>query len=267
MLRSVLGKSLYDLRRSFAWWSLGLAGLVAMYAAVYPSVRDNEQLNELVESYPEALREFFAFGGQLDLVSGAGYLGAELFSFMAPLLFLVAAIGAGAGSIAGEEERGTLEVLLSVPVSRARIASEKAAGIGIEVAGLGLVLWALLLVATPLAEFGVSVGNLAAACLLAVLLALGFGGVAFLLGAATGRRALAIGVTSALAVLAYVLNGLAPLVSALEPFQKLSPFYHYSASDPLREGIDWWRALLLGGIVAATTVLGVLAFRRRDVGV
>ena len=44
-----------------------------------------------------------AFGGNLDYMSGAGYLGSELFSFMVPLLLLIAAIGAGAR---GDRRRG-----------------------------------------------------------------------------------------------------------------------------------------------------------------
>ena len=63
----------------------------------------------------EALKAFIAFGGDLDYVSGAGYLGSELFAFMVPLLLLIAAIGAGARAIAGEEERGTLDLLLANP--------------------------------------------------------------------------------------------------------------------------------------------------------
>ena len=56
--------------------------------AVYPTVRDNPDLNKLVEDYPDALKAFIAFGGDLDYVSGAGYLGSELFAFMVPLLLL-----------------------------------------------------------------------------------------------------------------------------------------------------------------------------------
>ena len=82
MLGSVFAKSLRDLRRSFVGWSLGLAGYVALIVAVYPTIRDNPDLNKLVESYPEALKAFIAFGGQADFTSAAGYLGSELFSFM-----------------------------------------------------------------------------------------------------------------------------------------------------------------------------------------
>ena len=97
-----------------------------MMTAVYPTVRDNPELNRLVEEYPEALKAFIAFGGSIDYVSGAGYLGSELFSFMVPLLFLIAAVANGASAIAGEEERGTLDLLLSQPVTRRGVARGEA---------------------------------------------------------------------------------------------------------------------------------------------
>ncbi|MGZ4410309.1 MAG: ABC transporter permease subunit, partial [Gaiellaceae bacterium] len=115
MLGSVWGKSLRDVQRAFFWWALGLVGLVALMISVYPSVRGNRSLNQLVNDYPDALKGFVAFGGELDYVSGAGYLGSELFSLMIPLLLLVAAIGAGSRAIAGEEESGTLDLLLANP--------------------------------------------------------------------------------------------------------------------------------------------------------
>ena len=91
--------------------------------AVYPTVRDNPRPEQDGERLPRGAEGFHRFGGDLDYVSGAGYLGSELFSFMVPLLLLVAAIGAGARAIAGEEERGTLDLLLANPLSRALLVS------------------------------------------------------------------------------------------------------------------------------------------------
>jgi ABC-2 type transport system permease protein len=265
MLGSVFAKSIRDLRRGFVWWSLGLAGYVAMIVSVYPTVRDNPELNELVESYPEVLKAFIAFGGQFDFTSAAGYLGSELFSFMIPILFLVAAIGSGAGSIAGEEERGTLDLLLSTPLSRERVAAEKLAAMCVELAALGLVLWLALWVGSRAFGMDVSGAHLAAATVALVLLATAYGAVAFMLGAATGRKGLAIGVSVALAVAAYLVNSLAALVEALEPFQKASPFYHYAAGDPLHDGLHPWHTLFLVAVAVAAAVAGVAGFRRRDV--
>ena len=265
MLASVFSKSLRDLRRSFAWWSLGLVGYVALIVSVYPTIRDNPDLNKLVESYPEALKAFIAFGGQFDFTSAAGYLGSELFSFMIPALFLVASVGNGAGSIAGEEERGTLDLLLSMPLSRTRIAVEKLCAMCVEVVGLGFVLWLALWIGARAFGMHISAAHLGAAVIVLVVLAAAYGSVAYMLAAATGRKTLAIGGTVALAVGAYLVNSLASLVDALEPFQKASPFYHYAAGDPLHEGLDPWHTLFLLAVGAVAATVGVLLFARRDV--
>jgi beta-exotoxin I transport system permease protein len=267
MLRSVLLKSLRDGRRAFAWWSVGLVGLVAMIVSVYPSIRDNPGLNKLIEDYPEALKGFIAFGGEVDYASAAGYLGSELFSLMIPLLFLVAAIANGAGAIAGEEERGTLELLLANPVSRRRIVVEKAAALSVELVALGAVLWLALWAATRLAGMDIAALHLGAAVVSALLLAFLFGGLALALGAAVGRRSVAIGVSAALAVLTFFVHSLAPLVDAFDTISRLSPFYHYAASDPLRRGLELGHVAFLAALGAATVVAAVVAFDRRDVGV
>ena len=264
MLRNVFLKSLRDLRRSFAWWTVGLAGYVALIASVYPTVRDNPDLEKLVESYPEALKAFVAFGGQFDFTSAAGYLGSELFSFMMPALFLVAAVGHGAGTLAGEEERGTIDLLLSSPLSRTRVALEKLAAMCAELAALGVVLWLALWLGARAFSMEVSVAHLASATALLVVLALAYGAIAFMVAAATGRKTLAIGLTVALAVGAYLVNSLASLVEVLEPFQKATPFYHYAVADPLRQGLDPWHTLFLLAVGAVAAAAGVLLFDRRD---
>jgi ABC-2 type transport system permease protein len=265
MRASVAAKTIRETSRALVWWSLGLAGLVALMVAVYPSIRDNPALDQLTEDYPEALKAFVAFGGEFDYTSGAGYLGSELYSFMIPLLLLVAAVGAGARAIAGEEERGTLELLLANPVSRSRIVLEKLAALVFELVVLGLVLWVALLVGVRLVDMEVSAANLGAATALAVALALLFGCVALLVGSASGHRGRAIGIASAGAVAAYFLTSLAPLVDALEPFQKLSPYYYYSSGDPLRAGLDLGHLAVLLALAAIVAAAAPFAFDRRDV--
>ena len=58
--------------------------------------------------------------GEVDYTTPEGYLQSELFSFLAPILLIVYTIGAGARAIAGEEEAGSLDLLLSTCRSRRR---------------------------------------------------------------------------------------------------------------------------------------------------
>jgi ABC-2 type transport system permease protein len=246
-------------------WSAGLVAVAALMISVYPTVRDNPSLNDLVKQYPDALKNLVGFGGPLDYASPAGYLGAELFSFMVPLLLIIATVAAGSGAIAGEEENGTMELLLALPIMRGRLVLEKLAALIAEVVALGAVLWLALWVGAAVVDMRISGAHLASGTAGSVLVAILFGALSMALGAATGRRSLAIGLTSALAVAAFLVNVLAPLVDSLSEVRRLSPFYHYAASDPLRHGLDAGDVAFLVVTAALFAVAATLAFQRRDI--
>lgn len=263
MLHSVFAKTVRDGRRGYAWWSAGIAALVLLTVSVYPSIRDNEALNRAVKDYPEALKAFV--GGDIDFASPSGYLSAELFSFMFPLLLLVYAISAGARAIAGEEEAGTLELLLAHPVSRGRLVVEKTAALAAQTAVVALALFAAVALSARLVDMEIGTARVAGAVLGVYLLAVGHGSVAVLGGAATGRRSAAIGAAAALAVAGYLLNGLAELIAALEPWRVVTPFHWLG--EPIREGLEAGGAAALVALALTSAALSVPLFGRRDVGV
>ncbi len=264
MLSSVFAKTLRERSRAFRWWCLVTIGFVSLYGSVYPSIRGKESLNKLLKDYPEALKNLVGFGGNLDFASGAGYLGSEVFSFWAPIVLLAVAIAAGSSALAGEEEKGTLDLLLSLPLSRSRCLLEKLAALVCETSALALLLWILLVIISNTSDMRVSAGHLAAAVLAALLFALDFGILALALGAATGRRALAIGVSATLAVAADIINALAPMASWLDKIKVVSPFYYYSHGDPLRHGVNGTEMLILLVLAVVFAVAAPFLFRRRD---
>ena len=111
MLRSVTSKTLYDQRRGLAAWAVSLALLVAMYVAIWPSVRDQPSMSDYLNQMPEAFRALFATSGA-DLSTPVGYVQVELLSFMGPMLLLIYAVTAGAASpaaaISAESHAGSL---------------------------------------------------------------------------------------------------------------------------------------------------------------
>jgi ABC-2 type transport system permease protein len=97
------------------------------------------------------------------------------------------------------------------------------------------------------------------------LLALVFGALALAIGAATGALGASRAVPAVVAVVTYVVNGLGPQVSWLEPFQKFSPFYQYVGHDPLRTGVSVAGVIVAVGTIAVLVAIAVAGFRRRDV--
>jgi ABC-2 type transport system permease protein len=236
--------------------------MVLLYSSFWPSVRDNaDQFASYLENIPDALRSVI---GELSLGTPVGYLQSELFSFLGPALILVFAIGAGARSLAGEEEQGTLDLLVVTPITRRMIVLQKSAAMALTAFGLGVVLWISVVVVGRLFGLEVTIPHIAAAILHLLLLGVAFGAIAMFLGAWRGRRAVAIGVTSALAVGTFILNAFAPTVDGFEWAARLSPFFYYGDSLPLRNGLHIGHAGVLVALAAIALIATVASFDRRD---
>jgi ABC-2 type transport system permease protein len=260
----VLGKTIREQRRALAWWAFGLFAAGATYAPFYPSVRDNAAtLQRYMDTLPEALRVAFV-GESNDFASPAGYLSTELFAFFAPILLLLFAVGAGARAIAAEEERRTLDVLLSTPVTRRRVVLDKFGAMLLAVALLSVVLWISVPLTGPPFGLTPSLWDLAAAVAMCSLLAVAFGSLALAVACATGRRPLAIGVTAGIAAATYLIDLLAPMIGAVEWLQLLSPFHYYLGAEPMLRGLDVPGSLVLIAISAAALAVALWTFERRD---
>ena len=108
--------SLRAQRRALIGWGIGLAAIALMYAAVYPSIKQSAaDLDKYMQNLPDAVRSIIG----ANYTSPAGYLRAELFSLLGPVLLLVYGIGGGGKTIAGEEEARSLDLLLTTPIRAA----------------------------------------------------------------------------------------------------------------------------------------------------
>ncbi len=267
MLSNILLKTLRDKRRSMLFWGIGLVTLAITIMMFLPTITAE---SEAIESYLDILPEglMAAFGGDIaNIATPEGFLNAELFFMMTPILFLVFAIGFGAGAIAGEEEQDTLDLLLANPLSRRRVVLEKFGALSIGVILLAIIFWVGLAVGMAIIDEYVNLLNVAAACFSAALLGMTFGTLSLAIGCATGKRNLAMAGTGGLAVVTYFLNALAPVIDFLEPFRGVSPFYYYIGGDPLYNGLNAGHAGVLIGLTAVFLVAALLFFERRDLAV
>lgn len=264
MLRSVVGETLYARWRAIAGWAFELAAVCALIVAIYPSFAHVHALATLAKSFPASVTAFVGYGGEIDYTTPVGFLGTELFTVMLPLLMLALAIGAGARAIASEEEAATLDLLLANPLSRRRLVIEKAAALALELLVFAVAIFAALALTSQGMGVHVRTERLAAAVAFVFLLALLFGTLALCVGAATGRHGLAVGVPAALAAVAYLVNGVAPLVSFLRGLAKATPFYHYTAPAPLAHGFQADHAAVLLVPALALVAAAVALFERRD---
>jgi len=256
MLANVFTKTTRDRWKGIAIGMATMAVLFLFGMSVYRDI-DISVYTEL----PEALLSMMNIPKDADVGSlayGAIYTSYGALTLAALVLVI------GAGTIAGEERNGTLGLLLANPKSRTNVLLSKA-GSMVLLTGLGaLVLWGAGRITPVILDVNVSGIDVEALVFHIFVNALFYGFLAMAIGAWTGNRGLASGVTAGVMVLSFVAVGLLPLVESLENAAKAFPWYYFSGSEPLQNGISWGHlaVLVIGSVLF--TVAAVIGFNRRD---
>ena len=228
------------------WAIVGWISFLVLYSFliiwIYPVLAENEGLALYVQSMPEEVLntigltpeivdDLFAEGG----FSFEGWLATEYLAWW-PIMVGIYAFMFCSGIVAREAERGTMELLLSQPVSRSRIVSSKLLGflviIAMIIAGsligiilslplvdVGLDLWRVFLV---LAQAGMLVGVIATYSTLVSSLVM------------DPRKAMTI--SGGLMAFSYILNLLAPALSGMDWILRFSLFSYFKPFEIMLHG-------------------------------
>ena len=251
-------------RRSLAIWAAAFAGLIAIYAVIWPSVKGNTSWRNLFDTLPQTYRALFTASGTIDLSTPAGYLGVELMGFLGPALIAVYAITTGSAAIAGEEDRGGLEVTLSAPVSRVQVFVQRFTALVTGVVTLMIAATAAMWIFSAMLDMGLGAGAIASGTAALGIFGLFTGAVAIAVGAVTGSATAARGVAALVAVASYLINALAQVTSTLQPARPLSPYYLVLGNEPLDHGLRLVGAVSVLAVAAAIVAVGGILFARRD---
>ena len=257
MFRSIYLKSLRDYRVPILGWGLGLGALMATVLVAVPTVFATPAAKAAIV----ALGASYAWVAEPIKIDTAG--GYATWKYGITILVVVIwPLLAGTGMLRGEEERGSMDVLLSAPRGRVRAA-----------------LWTALLI------FGVVVGlltfaggaNLNGEITLGGTLAFGlnlaligalFGSIALLVSQFTQERRTASGLTAAILTAAIVVDMVHRVVPNTAWLSRLSPIYYYNQSKPLVPGYgaDLGAMAFLVAMTLVFSGAAMWLFARRDVG-
>lgn len=260
----VLGRTLWQERRTILGWVVGIAVLVLITCGSWPAVRSSAaDFEEILRNMPPALTAFFGEG--FADFSAAGIVGTRLFGTVGLGIFIGYAVSRGARAIAGEEQDGTLELIVTQPWPRRTIAVDKVVALMLSLAALVTGQFLLLLLLMPAVGLDFVLGNVMAASAGLYVLSALFGALAFAVGAATGRRARAVGVGAGTAAGLFVAGGIAGLIDGLEVLADISPFTHFDGAAVLTRGLSWMPVALNAVMAVVLIAVGVTLFDRRDI--
>jgi ABC-2 type transport system permease protein len=259
----IAARTLRELRWQIVGYGVGLGLWAFLVLLIYPEVSEEFAGVEFPEFY-EAI-----FGEQIrDITNPATFISLEYLTWV-PIVMGVYAVVGSTGLLAGEESRGTADLLFALPVSRRRAYLEKVLGwligavVAMAISVLGLVFGAL---AIDLQE-GPTMLEFAGATLSALPLISFYAGLGLLLAAVAPSRGRAAGVLTVALIVGYVFASFAQLAEATQWLRYLSPFYYAGTTEVLSSGVNWGYQALLTVAAALLAVGGLLRFERREIGV
>lgn len=264
-IRSVYQKTLYDHHVAIIAWGLGIIIISLFYASIYPSI-SGSSFTDAIQGMSSNLIN--AFIGSADFFSTPnGFIHGEFFTFTMPLIVCIITILVGSGLIAREEETGTMELLLSRPISRRRLMRHKAAALVTIVGILAACVWVGLWVGSLLIpKFAITLSLMAIASVNLGLLALAFGCIALMITAIKSRRSLAAGITGIYFLVSYIVGTFGEQVSWLRHGEPLSLFHYFRTMDILQKHTHWWDLVVLLAVCAVAYSIAEYAFSHRDTG-
>ena len=255
-------------RNAIIGWAIGLSGLPTLYLSLYPSFQGQlEGMRELLE-LPIYQSMGMQFGSFEDWI-------ASTVTTLIPVILSIYAVIDGTATLAGEEEDGRLEMIVTLPIPRWQIVLVKAAAHGI---GLFIILFVSGLVAAgiylsiedqittataDLAAFDITLALLSA---WPVVFALGM--LSMFLGTLTPTRRLASVIGTVFVLVSYFAGNIAGQVESAENLKYLSIFTYFNGTASVfEEGQSGGDLVVLAGIIAVCLGLAVFFFNRRNITV
>jgi len=250
--------------RGGAYATLALCGFAALYVVVYPTFAESmgSDIDQLLEAYPDLLSKAF---GVRTLASMEGYLASELYTFGWKLVVGIYFAYAGASLLAADVERGRMDMLLSLPVSRASVVVQKFAALLVPLTALTVAVPLVVVAGTSAVGYPIDAVDVAAFHLLSVPYLLTCGATGLVASVLFDRVGLAQrAAAGTLAGLFFA--GSLVVGTDLEPLGLVSPARYLDPNAVLIDGeyavLD---ALVLVGTTAALLALAVVLFRRKDI--
>lgn len=259
-----------DKYKTFIGYSLTAVAFLEMYIALFPAIsRQASQFNQMLKTLPSAMFKAMNMDpSTLSFATLQSFLSTEYMSFLWPIMAIIFAISLANYISVNEIEKGTMEMLVSLPVNRIRVFTERYLTGLLIMASFSII---SLLSAVPLARLqGISYisANYVTATIGTFFFVWAVYSLAILFSVIFSEKGRASMASGGILIFMYVMSIIANLQDNLKNIQYFSFFHYFNGSDLLAKNVYPENSLLvLGGFAIAATLISTLIFKRRDLSV
>ncbi len=266
---NIILKSLKQRRLSIIIYSLFSLAMLTLYSSLFPSFQaESQSFSEVFKNLPEAISKAFGINQTTFFNYYDNFLSSEFYSLTWPLVFSILLISSAGNAIAGEIDKGTIQILLAMPVSRMKLFWSKYLTGLLE---LIIFIATSTLAAVPIALFYDISFNHTSIYLITIsgaLFGLAVYSITFMLSAIFSERSRVYAISGALLVIMYVANIFASLKESWSDLKYISFFHYFNASAIVTDQkIEPISIIIFLSISLIFTILALAIFSRRDIAV
>ncbi len=259
-------KTLKEISISWPSYAVGLALYVYLILSVWPTIHQRAaEFEKLFANYPKGLLQVFG-GSATSITTPEGYITVEFFAFIWFIIVGAFVIAYGTGAIGKEIESGTIEILLSQPITR--ISSLITKSITLFAGTIGLVVLTTLSTYTFGKAFDLNLKpeGILALTVIGSLFFLAIASFSLFFSVLLGERGRAALISASILTTMYIITVLAGLADWPKKVNDISLFHYYDAQKLLTSGHVPFRSVLVyAGIIIVFYIGSILVFNRRDI--
>lgn len=260
MLSGIFLKTMYERRWAMVWWGLAMFVTTLLIVALFPTF--SEAFGQSLKDVPDSLKQ--VLGNASDYQHIEGFLQLQVFMQMI-FLTIIYGIILCTGLIAGEEGQGTLQTLLSHPVSRTKVYFHKVAAAAVVLWIVNFAMFVAIVIGCLLIDESPDYWRVFLATNAQWLVSMVFALFGYALGAATGRRGVSGALAGIYVFVAYLVSSLVATVDWMKYINYFSPIKYFSEPRIMDAGLQLDNAAVLIGACLALVVIGWIVFTKRDI--
>lgn len=246
-------------------WGVGLGAFVTFFVLITPMLTGLE-LVELFQSMPPALMAAAGVRDAAVLGSPEGLIAVGFFGKFA-LIFAAYPVIMGIRATLHEENAGTMDVLMSLPLARSRFVFEKFLAYSLNIIVLVLLVLGGLYAGLPFVDMEFDAARVTLVTLALIPSLIFVLALTIFVASITSRRVLVIGIMTAFVMGSFMIQTIGGMVTTdwMALLERFSFFSYYNVENIITNGVVV--SHVIGLLVVAALLLGgsLYSFERRDI--
>lgn len=268
MIGSIFIETFKQTWKQMVYWGVGLASFGLMVVLMIP-LFDIQQFKQLLETFPPMMLAMFGIGSDIELfATNEGFVAIGFFGKFA-LIFAVYPVVMGMRITANDEDNGTMDMLLSLPVQRMHVIIERFLAYALSIVGVVVMIYIGMTLGVAISNVDLNMSALSTVIFNLIPVLIFVLAFTLFIGTIVRRRQIALGIVTAFVIASFMLQTIGAMAqgTVAEPIGAISFFTYYNAGTILADGVVW---LHIAGLVALSILLiGLATFRyeHRDIGI